>query len=79
MIIDMKLELEIDIDWPDKNDKQDMCECSDCGWKGKVSECEVVEESDGWASYLVHACPVCEDGGYVDHYFYSGEVSDVLI
>lgn len=54
----------------------DMCGCSQCGWKGKVSDCQTEWESDGWEmpSYQVHICPVCEDGGCIDDYFFSEEM-----
>jgi hypothetical protein len=53
--------------------KADMCGCSECGWKGKCSDCETEEESDGWESpiYTIHLCPKCEDGGVIDDYWYS--------
>jgi hypothetical protein len=40
----------------------------------KVSECETEEDGD-WESgyYLIHLCPVCEDGGCIDDYFPSEE------
>ena len=54
----------------------DMAICSICGWKGKVSDCETDEEGD-WESgyYVVHLCPVCEDGGCIDDYFMSRKKS----
>lgn len=53
----------------------DMCSCANCGWKGKASDCERTKESEGWEypSYWIHLCPVCEDGGCIDDYWYSGE------
>ena len=51
----------------------DECSCSNCGWNGKVTDCEEGWESEGWEypDYRVHYCPVCPDGGCVDDYWYS--------
>ena len=48
--------------------------CSECGWSGKLSECEKAEEGNfetgyHWAVY----CPVCEDGGCIDDFYPSSE------
>lgn len=53
----------------------DMCSCSNCGWEGKVSDCEQMKEQDGWENppYWIHLCPVCEDGGCIDDYWPSEE------
>ena len=67
---------ELVFDAPPEIPKADMCGCSECGWKGKCFDCETAEESDGWESptYQIHICPVCEDGGCVDDYWYSDEL-----
>ena len=54
--------------------KMDMCQCDLCGWSGKVSECEVEWERDGWEypEYQIHLCPKCDDG-YMVEYWYSEE------
>jgi len=51
----------------------DMCGCSDCGWKGKCSDCETEWEQDGYEnpSYQIHLCPMCIDGGCIDDYWHS--------
>lgn len=56
-----------------KEPKADMCSCSNCGWKGQCSDCETEWESDGWEypKYQIHLCPVCEDGGDIDNYWFS--------
>lgn len=53
--------------------KADMCGCSNCGWKGKCSDCETKQEQDGWENppYTIHLCPVCKDGGCIDDYWIS--------
>jgi len=53
----------------------DMCSCSICSWEGQVSECETGWDQDGYESepYQIHLCPVCEDGGCIDDYWYSGD------
>jgi len=52
--------------------KMDMCKCSNCGWSGKVSDCETEMESDGWEypEYEIVICPKCDDG-CVDDFWYS--------
>jgi len=57
----------------------DCCSCSICGWHGKVSECEKGIEDDGWESvhsYEIHCCPVCEDDGCIDDYFFCNDSED---
>ena len=52
----------------------DLANCSKCGWKGSISECE--EGTDGdWESgyYKIHECPICDDGGCIDDYDMSDE------
>jgi len=50
----------------------DIAICSGCEWKGHVSECKTDEEGD-WENgyYIIHICPICEDGGCIDDYEYS--------
>jgi len=57
-------------------DKADMCRCSICGWEGECSDCETEWESEGWEypEYQTHICPVCEDGGCIDDYWYSDKL-----
>jgi len=54
----------------------DMCGCSNCGWKGECSDCETEQEQEGWENppYTIHLCPVCEDGGCIDDYWYSDQL-----
>jgi len=61
---------------PNAIPKADMCGCSNCGWKGKCSDCETEQEQDGWENppYTIHLCPVCEDGGCIDDYWYSKRI-----
>lgn len=49
----------------------DMCKCSSCGWIGEVSVCETEWDQDGFEGerYMIHLCPVCEDGGCIDDYW----------
>jgi len=57
----------------------DMCGCSNCGWKGKCSDCKTDWESEGWEypEYQIHLCPVCDDGGCIDDYWYSEDEEEV--
>jgi hypothetical protein len=57
----------------------DIAVCSECGWRGPISECNVVQDGD-WESgyYEVHECPVCMDGGCIDDYDYSPEQAKKL-
>jgi len=61
-------------DCGDKEPSPDIAICSQCGWVGPVSECEVEEEGD-WESgyYPVDLCLKCEDGGCIDEYSMSDE------
>ena len=54
---------------PDPEPEFDIAICSQCGWRGPVSECETGEEGD-WESgyYKIDLCPRCEDGGCIDNY-----------
>ena len=56
----------------------DISICANCGWKGNVSECELDQDGD-WETgyYIIHLCPVCEDGGCVDDYTMS-EKQEIL-
>lgn len=50
----------------------DIAICSICGWKGSINLCHIDEEGDFETGYyLIHLCPVCEDGGCIDNYEYS--------
>jgi hypothetical protein len=64
----------LDIVDDDKQPSYDIAICSECQWKGPVSECEEGREGD-WESgyYAIDLCPICEDGGCVDDYTYSEE------
>lgn len=58
--------------------KPDMCKCQTCGNKYKISECiPDTGHHDGWEypSYTIHLCPKCEDGGDVNDYFLSDELT----
>lgn len=48
----------------------DMCSCSECGWKGKVTKCEVTYDGEGWEypSYDTHWCPRCNTDCIDDFY-----------
>jgi len=58
----------------DKEPSADIAICSECGWRGNVSECEIGTDGD-WESgyYEIDLCPVCEDGGCIDDYDMSEE------
>jgi len=61
---------------PDKEPKPDIAICSQCGWRGPISECGIDPYGDGdWESgyYPSHLCPKCEDGGCIDDYDMSEE------
>ena len=49
--------------------KPNIAICSQCGWKGSVTKCEIGEEGD-WETgyYKIDLCPICEDGGCIDDY-----------
>ena len=66
------------IDDGDDSIKFDMCKCSNCGWKGEISDCETEQEQDGFEGtpYTIHICPVCEDGGCIDDYWLSDEMAE---
>jgi len=50
----------------------DLGKCSDCGKTYKLSGCPTDVEGDWETGYFnVVICPVCEDGGCIDDYFYS--------
>ena len=46
----------------------DIAECSDCGWRGDVSECDTGQDGDWESGYFeIHLCPMCKDGGCIDY------------
>lgn len=54
----------------------DMCKCSECEEVFKVSKCDQeYGHHDGWEmpSSIHTLCPVCEDGGCIDDFFFSKE------
>jgi len=70
------LRLLFDIDNANIEPNPDIAICSQCGWRGSISECDVDPHGDGdWESgyYPVDLCPVCEDGGCIDDYDMSEE------
>jgi len=68
----MELKLKLKLLHDDPEPKLDIAICSECGWKGPVSECDVENDGD-WESgyYEVHLCPKCEDGRCIDEYDFS--------
>jgi len=52
----------------DGEPKPDIAICSECGWRGPVSECLKGEDGD-WESgyYKIDLCPKCEDGGCIEY------------
>jgi len=58
----------------DMTPSPDIAICSECGWRGPVSECGTDYDGD-WESgyYPVDLCPKCEDGGCIDDYDMSPE------
>ena len=60
-----------------KTDRPPQCDiaiCSECGWRGLVSDCEMEEEGSYEEGYFeAPVCPKCEDGGCLDNYDYSPE------
>ena len=61
----------------DPNPRLDCGTCSECGWTGKLSECETGQEGsyeEGY--YSVVYCPVGEDGGCIDDVYPSKESLD---
>lgn len=52
----------------------DIAICSQCGWCGRISECEQNQEGDWeYGYYTLYLCPECEDGGRIDDYDMSDE------
>lgn len=53
----------------EKEPESDIAICSQCGWRGPVSECKKGKDGD-WESgyYDIDLCPKCEDGGCIDDY-----------
>lgn len=46
----------------------DLAICSECGWRGLVSDCIEVQERDWeYGYYIGHDCPVCKDGGCIEY------------
>jgi len=77
-INDLLLSLKEEFD-PDKEPLPDIAICSECRWRGPVSECGIDPYGDGdWESGYrpTHLCPKCEDGGCIDDYDMSDEVNE---
>lgn len=62
--------------------RHDMAQCSDCGWTGPISECEMYEDSEGWeypnSRYTVICCPLCalyESEGCIEYTWSSIEAA----
>lgn len=54
----------------------DIAVCSNCDGRFHYTECYKELESESWEmpeEYWVYYCPVCEDGGMIDDWFYSNE------
>ena len=52
----------------------DMCKCCNCEGVFKVKDCPTdYGHHDGWEmpTYTEILCPVCDDGGCVDDFFFS--------
>lgn len=67
----MKTDIVFDLTRPNSEyPYHDIAKCSQCGWRGNVSECDTDMEQDGWEGtpYMIHLCPRCEDGGCIDDY-----------
>lgn len=43
--------------------------CPDCGWNGKISECEHDTEQENWESpsYSIACCPKCSKWDIMSH------------
>lgn len=51
-----------------------MCDCSECQRSYRVSQIDFEYEYESWempTKYVIHFCPVCEDGGCIESYWYS--------
>jgi len=61
LFTDEEITEEMIIDWS----KVD-CYCTECEWKGMVTDCETEMDSEGWEypEYEVSICPKC--GSHVD-------------
>ena len=60
-----------------KEPSPDMCKCGNCNNTFKVDDCETeYDHHDGWEmpAYTEILCPVCEDGGCIDDFFFSKEL-----
>lgn len=58
----------------DKDFAYNMADCSSCGKSFRIDQLECEWEYESWEmpeQYIVHICPVCEDGGCVESYWYS--------
>lgn len=41
-----------------------MATCTECGWTGRIEDCDTEEDGDWETGYVtVHVCPVCDEGG----------------
>ena len=60
----------------DAEPKCDIGICSDCGWRGLLTDCHSYKEQESWEMpdwYWIFECPKCKDGGCIDDYDYSPE------
>lgn len=66
-----------DIDIRTSKPDIDMCKCGECGTTFQTCDLETDTDQDGWEMpiYTIHICSVCEDGGCIDDYWPSSEVS----
>ena len=54
----------------------DIAICSECEWRGPVSECDLEQDGDWETGFFdVHVCPNCDSGGCIDDYDMSPEQS----
>ena len=76
--MDDTLVIKTDSDSPAKLGKPDMCTCATCGWKGLVSDCDTEQDGDWETGYYDSSlCPVCDDGGCIDDYWYSNNDDNI--
>jgi hypothetical protein len=46
--------------------------CSECGWRGLLTNCDTEQDGDWEHGYFESPlCPVCKDGGCIDDFDYS--------